>query len=94
MCQRYYPIPFDILKPAPMQNILTVLDELGVTNISAVGLAVSTDGLPAPTVAPTPTPCQKPAEVREPLIVVLFWPGSKIVGEDGGGGPNSAALRW
>ena len=77
MCQRYYPIPFDILKPAPMQNILTVLDELGVTNISAVGLAVSTDGLPAP--------CQKPAEVREPLIVVSFWPGSKIVGEDGGG---------
>ena len=39
MCQRYYPIPFDKLKPSG--NILAVLDELGPTNLSSVRLAVS-----------------------------------------------------
>lgn len=39
MCQQYYPIPFDKLKQTG--NILTVLDEMGASNLSAVRLAVS-----------------------------------------------------
>lgn len=53
MCQRYYPIPYDILKPSPAKNTLTILDELGVSNITSVGLAVSTDHLPKPCGLPT-----------------------------------------
>eukprot|EP01046_Picozoa_sp_COSAG06_P057785 COSAG06_NODE_11381_length_1519_cov_0.858451_1_plen_279_part_00 len=44
MCQRYYPIPFDKLKPSG--NILAVLDELGPTNLSSVRLAVSENRAP------------------------------------------------
>ena len=42
LCQRYYPIPFDILKATG--NQLVVLDELGVGDIRSVALAVSTNG--------------------------------------------------
>ena len=44
MCQRYYPIPFDKLKPSG--NTLTVLDEMGAANLSAVRLAVSENKAP------------------------------------------------
>ena len=63
LCQRFYPIPFDILKPAPASNTLTVLDELGVTNVSSVGLAVSTD-VEAP-------PCTRPAAPGDNASTVL-----------------------
>lgn len=46
MCQRYYPIPFDKLKRSG--NILTVLDEMGASNLSAVRLAVSQNQHPPP----------------------------------------------
>jgi hypothetical protein len=46
MCQRYYPIPFDKLKRAG--NILTVLDEMGASNLSAVRLAISQNERPPP----------------------------------------------
>ena len=39
MCQRYYPLPYDILKASG--NVLTVLDEMGATDLAAVRLAVS-----------------------------------------------------
>lgn len=39
MCQRYYPIPFDLLKADG--NVLTLLDEMGPVDLSAVQLAVS-----------------------------------------------------
>jgi hypothetical protein len=38
-CQRYYSIPYDYLKARG--NVLTVLDEMGATNLSKTGLAVS-----------------------------------------------------
>ena len=63
ICQRYYPIPFDILKPPPALNTLTILDELGVSNITSVGLAVSTDGQ-----AP---PCNHPAAAGDNASTVL-----------------------
>lgn len=55
ICQRFYPIPFDILERSPGINRLTVLDELGATNISAVQLAVSAN-LPPPPPPPCPVP--------------------------------------
>ena len=62
MCQRYYPIPFDILKVgAP--NMLVVLDELGATNLSATTFAVSMNAPPPP--PPPPPACGKlPAAVN------------------------------
>lgn len=48
ICQRYYPIPFDILNKAPAMNTLIILDELGVNNTSAVALAISGNFAPKP----------------------------------------------
>ena len=56
MCQRYYPIPFDLLLPGPAANTLLLLDELGVSNVSQVGWVVS-ENLPPP----PPPPCGAPA---------------------------------
>lgn len=55
MCQRFYPIPFDLLLPGVNANTLVILDELGVSNISQVGFAVS-ENLPPP----PPPPCGAP----------------------------------
>jgi len=55
LCQRYYPIPFDILKAPPAANTITFLDELGVTNVTAAGLAVSRNSFPQPCGPPKPT---------------------------------------
>jgi hypothetical protein len=41
MCQRFYPIPSDLLLPGAGANLLVLLDELGPTNVGAVSLAVS-----------------------------------------------------
>ena len=38
-CQRYYSIPFDYLKA--QGNVLTVLDEMGATDLSKTGFALS-----------------------------------------------------
>jgi hypothetical protein len=38
-CQRYYSIPFDYLKEE--KNVLTVLDEMGATDLAKTGFAVS-----------------------------------------------------
>ena len=85
MCQRYYPIPFDILKPAPLRNTLTVLDELGVTNISTVGLAVSTDGLPPP--------CDHPADVGQNVTTTLCGaPAAKLNIKAAAGGAVTVSL--
>lgn len=43
--QRYYPIPFDILKPGDNANWLVLLDEMGAPNLGSVGFAVSTSGM-------------------------------------------------
>lgn len=56
MCQRFYPIPFDLLVPGVDTNSLVVLDELGATNVSAVALAVSANTAPPP-----PPPCAVPS---------------------------------
>jgi hypothetical protein len=55
MCQRFYPIPFDILRAGAGANTLLLLDELGAPNASAAGLAVS-ENLPPP----PPPPCGAP----------------------------------
>ena len=39
MCQRYNPPPYEIIKASG--NVLTVLDEMGATDLAAVRLAVS-----------------------------------------------------
>ena len=41
MCQRYYAIPPDLLRPGADANLLVLIDELGPTNVGAVSLAVS-----------------------------------------------------
>lgn len=48
MCQRFYSIPFDLLVAGDLKNTVVVLDELGATNISAAGLAISTEATPPP----------------------------------------------
>eukprot|EP00039_Didymoeca_costata_P006416 m.89973 g.89973 ORF g.89973 m.89973 type:complete len:945 (-) comp13249_c0_seq1:184-3018(-) len=46
MCQRYYPIPFDILKPGNNANTLVLLDELGAARVSSVGIVLSSNTQP------------------------------------------------
>ena len=55
-CQRFYPIPFDLLLAGANANSLVILDELGITNVSAVTLAVAANVVPPP-----PPPCTIPS---------------------------------
>ncbi len=55
MCQRFYSIPLDLLRPGEGANTLLLLDELGASNASAMTLAVS-ENLPPP----PPPPCGAP----------------------------------
>lgn len=87
MCQRFYPIPFDLLLPGAGANTLVLLDELGVTNASAVVLAVSANTPPPP-----PPPCTVPAAGGAAGMFPCGSTGTALVASARAGGATAYAL--
>lgn len=87
MCQRFYPLPFDYLLPGPGANSLVVLDELGVTNASAVALAVSANTAPPP-----PPPCSVPAAGGAAGMFPCGSTGTALIESARAGGATAYAL--
>jgi hypothetical protein len=87
MCQRYYPIPFDLLLAGAGANTLVVLDELGATNVSSAALAVSANTAPPP-----PPPCAVPAAGGAAGMYPCGSTGTALVASARAGGATAYAL--